>query len=199
MKQLLGTALSLLLIIPPSGAQPPEAPRLRIVIVEGDGAVNNVRQRVAREPIVEVHDENDRPVAGAVVVFTLPERGASASFLNGSKFLTVVADENGRAVARGLQPNSVAGDYEIRVSASHQGKTGNGVIRQTNAAAAGIATGKLIAILAAVGGGVVAGVLAATGGKGSSSSSSSGGGVTTPPPVTATTITPGAGSVTPPR
>ena len=33
---------------------------LQILIVEGDGAINNVKQRVNREPIVQVEDENGK-------------------------------------------------------------------------------------------------------------------------------------------
>jgi hypothetical protein len=36
---------------------------LNLVIVEGDGVINNIRQRTAREPIVQVEDENHKPVA----------------------------------------------------------------------------------------------------------------------------------------
>ena len=39
--------------------------KLNIEIVEGEGAVNNIRQRMAREPMVQVTDENRKPVAGA--------------------------------------------------------------------------------------------------------------------------------------
>jgi hypothetical protein len=53
---------------------------LSITIVEGEGAINNVRQRVNREPIVQVEDNNRKPVAGAVVVFLLPDQGASGTF-----------------------------------------------------------------------------------------------------------------------
>ena len=55
------------------------APMLNLVVIEGEGAVNNIRQRTAREPIVQVEDENHRPVAGAVVVFMLPSNGAGGS------------------------------------------------------------------------------------------------------------------------
>lgn len=47
---------------------------LNLVIVEGEGAINNIRQRTARDPIVRVEDENHKPVAGAAVVFLLPSR-----------------------------------------------------------------------------------------------------------------------------
>ena len=109
------------------------AGKINIVIVEGEGAINNVRQRVAREPIVQVEDENRKPVAGAAVTFLLPNQGAGASFANGAQSLTITTDAQGRAVARGLRPNNVNGQYEIRVNASHQGRTANAVISQTNA------------------------------------------------------------------
>src|SRR5690349_10386612 len=44
---------------------PQTAAKLNIVIVEGEGAINNIQQRVAREVIVQVNDENNRPVGGA--------------------------------------------------------------------------------------------------------------------------------------
>ena len=141
--------------------------KINIVIVEGEGAINNVRQRVAREPIVQVEDENRKPVAGAVVTFLLPNQGAGASFANGAQSLTITTDAQGRAVARGLRPNNVNGQYEIRVNASHQGRTASAVISQTNAitattAASGGISGKLIAIIAVAAGAAVAGTVVAT-------------------------------------
>src|SRR5207244_13138481 len=112
------------------------APKLNLVIVEGDGAINNIRQRTAREPIVQVEDENHKPVAGAAVVFLLPNQGASGVFANGSRTLTVMTDNQGRAVAHGFHPNGVQGKLQMRVSASYQGKTASKTITQTNAVAA---------------------------------------------------------------
>ena len=144
--------------------------KLHIVIVEGDGAINNVRQRVAREPIVQVEDENRRPVAGAAVTFLLPNQGAGATFANGARSLTITTDAQGRAAARGLRPNNVNGRYEIRVNASHQGQTSSTTINQSNAltaaAAAGGISAKLLTILAIAGGAAVAGAFAATRGGG---------------------------------
>ncbi|MGE5568092.1 MAG: carboxypeptidase-like regulatory domain-containing protein [Rhodospirillales bacterium] len=155
------------------GAQEGAQLKLNIVIIEGEGAINNIRQRIAREPIVQVEDENHRPVAGAVVVFLLPDRGAGATFADGSRYLNVVTDSQGRAVARGLRPNNTPGQYQIRVTASFEGQTATATITQTNMAAiAGAAagaglSGKLIAILAVAGGAAIAGgVVAATRGNG---------------------------------
>src|SRR5690349_9121177 len=125
----------------PVRAQQPAAGKLNIVVVEGEGAINNIRQRTTREPIVQVEDENHRPIAGAAVVFTLPDQGASGVFPNGSRTLTAMTDNQGRAVARGLRPNTVQGQMDIRVNASYQGRTGSATIRQTNAVAGAAAAG----------------------------------------------------------
>ncbi len=200
---LLSVLLGLEMPVSRAMAQETAAPqKLNIVIVEGEGAINNIRQRVAREPIVQVEDENRKPVAGASVVFLLPSQGASGTFTGGTKMLTVLTDETGRATMRGFTPNSVTGKMEIRVTASKSGVQSSATISQTNAAlaAAGGAaagSGKLIAILVAVGGAAAAGVaVAATRGNGNGSP---GGGVTTPPAATPTVISPGNPTVGPPR
>lgn len=178
-------------------------PKLNLVIVEGDGAINNIRQRTAREPIVEVQDENHKPIAGAVVVFLLPNQGAGATFAGGEHSLTVISDAQGRAVARGLRPNTVQGQYQIHVNASLNGQTASTVISQTNAlaaagaaggaAAAGI-SGKVIAILIIVGAAAAGGAAYAATHSGSSSSSA-----TIPAGASGISITAGSATVGPPR
>ena len=114
----------------------------RIIVIEGEGAVNNIRQRTARAVTVQVEDANRKPVAGATVVFALPASGAGATFANGSKTLTVVTDAAGHATAAGLKPNQVAGVFQIRVSASFTGQTASAVISQVNTLAAGAGAGE---------------------------------------------------------
>ena len=133
-------------------AQPPAPTQLNIVILEGEGAINNLRQRVAREVIVQVEDENHKPLSGAAVIFLLPDHGPSGVFLDGSRSLTVITDAQGKAVARGIQPNKIAGKMQIRVNAKYQGLTQNTVITQTSAAGAGAAgaggiSGKLLTLI----------------------------------------------------
>jgi hypothetical protein len=145
---------------------------LNIVIVEGDGAINNVRQRVNREQIVQVEDENHRPVAGAAVVFFLPNQGPGGTYPGGSSSFTTTTDSQGRAVSRGIQFNNLAGTMQIRVTASYRGLTTTSVITQTNvlgAAVVGLSlTAKILIALAVAGGGAAAGVTLAN--RGSSSS-----------------------------
>jgi hypothetical protein len=168
---------------------------LNLVVVEGDGAINNIRLRTAREPIVQVQDENHKPVAGAAVVFLLPTNGAGGTFANGAHSLTVVTDDQGQAVAHGLKPNGIKGQFKIHVNASYKGQTTSTDINQTNAvmaAAAGAAAGsifttKLIVVLAVVAGAAAGGAYYAThNGSGT-------------PSTPATTIAAGAGAVGPPR
>jgi len=161
----------------PASAQEQEPAKLTISILEGEGSINNIHQRAAREAMVQVQDENHKPVAGAAVTFFLPESGPSGVFSNGTRTLTVVTDDTGRAVARGMVPNKVAGDVQVRVVAKYKTLTGETVIHQQNVAAAaaagattGVISGKLLAIiLTAAAAGLAGGVVAATHGGGGSS------------------------------
>jgi hypothetical protein len=165
---------------------------LSITIVEGEGAINNVRQRVNREPIVQVEDQNHRPIAGAVVIFFLPDQGASGTFTDGSRMLMTVTDNQGRAVARGIRPNNQSGPMQIRVTASFQGLTASSVITQTNAAgaasSAGLSTGAKWAIIlgVAAGGAIAGGVIAKTHGGSTPPGGSSGPGTIVITPGTPT-------------
>jgi hypothetical protein len=122
--------------IAPSQAAPPKA--LFITILDGEDAVNSIRERTAREPIVQVEDENHKPVAGAVLLFTIQSgpNGAGASF-NGLSSITVTTDSAGRATAHGLVPNATKGKYTIAVSATVGSLVATAIITQKNAATAG--------------------------------------------------------------
>jgi hypothetical protein len=143
---------------------------LQIVIVEGDGAINNVKQRVNREPIVQVEDENHKPVAGAAIIFFLPNDGPGGVFANSTTSLTTTTNAQGQAVARGIRFNNQAGSMQIRVAASFAGQTASAIITQTNvvgASASGSSSGgtslttKILIIGAVVGAGIAAGTIVA--------------------------------------
>ena len=181
----------------PAWAQNPTT--LQIEILEGEGAINNIRQRVNRDPIVQVEDENHRPIAGAAVIFFLPNQGPGGTFANGSTSFTTSTNSQGQAVARGIRFNNQSGPMEIRVAVSYAGLTASTIITQTNiVGAAGRGTNssssagggmslttKILLISALAGAGVAAAVLA--GGRSSSSTAAA----TTP----TVTITPGTVTV----
>lgn len=195
----LAAVLSAVLICSPLGSPAAVAQEaqggLRITIVEGDEAILNVRQRVSREAIIQVEDENRRPVAGALVTLTAPRDGASAVFSNGLNNITLTTDNSGRVVVRGIRPNSALGKYAIRVLAVKEGLRGTAQIQMTNLAAAAAAGGisaKLLTFFIVAGAGAVAGTVAATRGG-------NGGGATGPGTTPTTTVTPGTPTVGPPR
>src|SRR6185503_21069676 len=98
-------ALTGILGMPPLGAQQPLVPQggaLKIVVIEGEGAKNNIRQRLAAQPVVEVRDEADKPVPGAEVVFQLPAAGAGGVFNGWMRTQTVKTNAQGQAAATGF-------------------------------------------------------------------------------------------------
>src|SRR5207237_1415690 len=93
-------------------------PGLKIVVIEGEGAVNNILFGSAREPIVQVRDENDKPVNGAKVTFTLPDRGPGGTFYGTGRNLSVTTNDQGRATGAGFRHNFIEGHFQIQVTAA---------------------------------------------------------------------------------
>src|SRR5258708_40364841 len=73
---------------------------LHLVVLEGDGAINNIRSPRAKEPVVRVEDANNQGVAGAVVTFLLPSEDAGAFFGESRGSLTLTTDDPGGVEAR---------------------------------------------------------------------------------------------------
>jgi len=140
---------------------------LHVVVLEGEGAINNVRSPRAKEPLIRVEDANNQGVSGAVVTFLLPAQGAGATFGDGGSSLTLFTDDRGEAVARGLRANRITGSFQIRITASKGSRNTTASISQTNVDPGGShSSSKLIAIVAILGGGAAAGAaMALRGGK----------------------------------
>ncbi|MBY0508037.1 MAG: carboxypeptidase-like regulatory domain-containing protein [Bryobacteraceae bacterium] len=178
-------------------AQDVPAAALSITILEGDNAIVNTRQRLSREAIVQVEDENRKPVAGAAVTFFAPNNGASAVFSNGGNNITVLTDSQGRAAVRGLKPNQTPGKFEIKVTATKEGfRAASTVLSQTNAAAAAAAiSGAMLGVIIAGAAAAAVGIAVGVSGGGGSTPSGGGGGAGPRPTV----LTPGTITVGPPR
>lgn len=150
--------LAFFLLTASTFAQTPSA--LRIVVIEGEDAVNIVQQKTAVRPIVEVRDRNNLPVAGAVVTFSI-EGGGAASF-GGASTLTIATNAAGQAAVTSLTPSSI-GAFQIQVSAAFQGQVATATIAQTNvmtaaqAAAASAAAGGTSGSSAGTSGGAAGG------------------------------------------
>lgn len=145
-------------------AQAPAAPnRMFIQILDGEGALNDIRGRTAREPIVEIDDENHKPIAGAVVLFSSPSSGPSATFANGLSTFQTTTLADGRATATGFKPNAHSGSYQIQVSATFGTLSTVAVINEVNTGGGSSAPAhsaralpiKAIAIVGTVAGGAI--------------------------------------------
>lgn len=139
---------------------------------------NNLKKGRATKAVVEVRDRNNRPVAGAYIIFGMPSSGPGGTFASGTQTFTVATNSAGQATVT-YTPNQLAGMFNIEVTAQVNGATvATSTIPQANLAAAAAAAGISGTTI-----GVIAGVAAAAAvgiGVGLSGSDSS----PTPTPVT---------------
>lgn len=157
-------------IVPAQQAASPPAKQadgtLKIVVLEGEGAKNVIKTRYAVQPVVEVRDENDKPVAGAEVVFQLPASGPGGVFSGWMRMQTLRTNAEGQAGTTGFTPNDEEGRFNIKVTATSDGKKGSAIIAQINTRTGGQSSArtstwwKVLAIAggAAAAGGIVAAV-----------------------------------------
>ena len=136
--------LSVLLALPPNvGAQQPAdsikpmAPlptvqSLKVMALAGDGEMNDLERKIMAPLVVDVLDQNGRPVEGAAVVFRFPLNGPSASFSNGEKARTVRTNADGQAAAVDWSANGEVGKFQVRVNASRGNELGEAVISMSN-------------------------------------------------------------------
>ncbi len=174
---------------------PVPTPQMNVVVVEGEAAIHDVRQRKATDLVVLVRDGNRKPIAGASVRFNLPAEGAGATFSDGSRTLEITTNNNGHAIVRNIRPNNVPGRYAIQVEAQHEGQMASVSVTHFNMTVERPkgGSGKWVAILGIVGAAAAGGTVAALRGSNGNSQPVAGA------PPTPIGITPGAGTVGPPR
>jgi hypothetical protein len=129
---LLLVACMVALTSPPPLAAQDSAPPFRIMVLEGEGAVNNIHEVVNRAVSVEVDDVNHNPLSGVSVTFFLPNDGPSGLFPNGSRVLTVFTDDKGVATSRSIHFNNSVGLMKIDVVATLFSQNVSHSIMQTN-------------------------------------------------------------------
>jgi hypothetical protein len=144
-RDVLALMLALMMMAPGVGwAQPPgptpaaQAPRtgargLRILVLEGQDAVNSLPTRAAASPAVQVFDYMGEPVEGAEVTFEAPASGAGGLFDNQKTSFKTRTDPRGQAVTS-FAPNTLPGTFAIRVVAKFGDETAEATITQTNSA-----------------------------------------------------------------
>ncbi len=192
-----GIVLGLLQPIPahpqspqPGITDPPLVETLKVLVLEGEGATNVISTRTVTAPIVEVRDQNDRPVAGANVTFRSPMGGPGLTFPDQRTFRQFKTNAQGQTMAVGVIPNGQAGRFRIEVTAVLGSQMGHAEITQTN-----VSNGEQIradrkssrkklwiTLAAVVAGGAATGIVLAT--RGSTSAPSATTVVLNPGPIT---------------
>jgi hypothetical protein len=181
--------LAIVIGMPLGAAQAPQEPAasagsqtvpsaLKIIVLEGKNGTNSISLGRSVTPIIEVRDQNEFPLEGATVVFTLPAIGPGGSFPGNKTSFTTRTDSQGQASAPFLV-NGLPGRFRIDVIATAGNRKGEIQIDQTNSAGGYIGPAqssrpwyKKWYIWAIVGGAAGAGAaVALTRGGGSSSSS----------------------------
>jgi hypothetical protein len=188
---------------PPNTPVKPMAPlpvikNLKMLVLAGNGEMNDLERKVMAPLVVQVLDQNDRPVEGADVIFRFPLNGPGATFTGGQTSQTVRSNGTGEAAALNWMANGQVGTFEIHVNATYGNEIGETIVKMQNVSRIVEGEGNKRAKrnhwysptwvkLALVGGAAAAvvGIVLATRGGGHSSSSST-------VPIT---VTPGSPSV----
>jgi hypothetical protein len=162
----------------------PVIKNLKLLVLAGNGEMNDLERRVMASLVVQVLDQNDRPVEGADVVFRFPLNGPSATFTGGKTSQTVRTTGVGEAAAVNWMANGEVGAFEVHVTATYGNEVGEATVKMSNVTRIVESAKKnakqahwysptwvKIAIIAGAAG-AVAGIVLATRGGGHSSSTS---------------------------
>ncbi|HEY7336511.1 MAG TPA: hypothetical protein VH639_16585 [Bryobacteraceae bacterium] len=151
---------------------------LRVVPLSGNGGINDLERKIMTPLVVQVLDQESRPIEGAQVIFRFPLNGASATFPNQQNAQTTRTNADGQAAATGWMANNQTGTFQVQVTATRGNQMGQTTITMTNATRIvggdqnkkkhwWSSKGAKIGIIAGAAGAVAAIVLATRGGNGS--------------------------------
>lgn len=159
---------------PPASRPAGLLPTLQVIVLAGDGEVNDIEKKIMAPLVVQVLDLQSRPVEGADVTFRFPLGGATAAFADGQLSRTFRTNADGQTAATGWTANNQAGPVNVRVTAVRGNETGEAVVTMLNGTGGARSrkdapkrwwnTGWFKALLVAgVAGGAAAGILATRG------------------------------------
>ena len=125
-------------------APPPNSPaplsamaqNFRVIPLAGNNEFNDLQRKVMAPLVVNVLDQNGRPMDGVEVVFRFPLRGPSATFANQASSLTVRTNADGQAAATGWTANDQVGPFRVLITATRGTEMGEAAIVMTNVARA---------------------------------------------------------------
>jgi hypothetical protein len=120
---------------PQPGQLPSTAPvvqGLKIVPLAGKGEMNDLERHIMAPLVVEVLDQNDRPVEGAEVVFRFPINGPGAVFSGGKTSQTTRTNGQGQAAAMNWTANNQAGAFDVHITANYGNQLGETTVSMSN-------------------------------------------------------------------
>lgn len=126
---------------PPSSPSPqpgqpapalPVVQGLKIVALAGKGEMNDLERHVMAPLVIEVLDQNDRPVEGAEVVFRFPINGPGATFPGGRTSQTTRTNGQGQAAAMNWVANNQVGAFDVHVTATYGNQLGETTVSMSN-------------------------------------------------------------------
>ncbi len=129
--------------VQPSPAQPapaqvpaiaplPVEQSLKVVPLAGKDEMNDLERKIMAPLVVQVLDQNDRPVEGAEVVFRFPVSGPGAVFPGGKAAQTARTNGQGQVAALNWMANGQVGRFEVHVSASYGNQIGDTTFSMAN-------------------------------------------------------------------
>jgi len=137
--------LMFLLVLPPGvhgqQATPPQtkpmAPlpmvqNLKVLALAGNDGLNDLERRTVASLVVQVLDQNDRPLEGADVVFRFPPKGPGATFADQKTSQTMRTNSQGQAAATNWTANSEVGTFQVHATATYGNQMGEKTISMTN-------------------------------------------------------------------
>ena len=126
----------------PPANQPAPAPQpvalptvagLKVISLAGKGETNDLERKLMAPLVIEVLDQQDRPVENAEVVFRFPLQGPGATFPGGRTTQTVRTNAQGQAAALNWMANDQVGRFEVHVNASYANQVGDTTFSMYNA------------------------------------------------------------------
>jgi hypothetical protein len=115
----------------PRASAKPASRGIRILVLQGQDAINSLAMRAAADPAVQVFDYLGEPVEGAEVTFEAPAAGPGGVFSNQQNAYKARTDARGQAIAP-FTPNTLPGKFTLRVVARFGEESAEVTIRQMN-------------------------------------------------------------------
>lgn len=110
----------------------PTVQTLRILVLAGQGGQNDLQHGIMSPLVVQILDQNARPVEDAEVVFRFPQGGPGAAFAGQKTSQTTSTNGDGQAAASGWTANGQAGRFEVRVTALRRNEMGSATVEMEN-------------------------------------------------------------------